>query len=91
MTNFHVALGMIQSVETELFVELLRVLRDQRPTTNSRQIGMIENRLDQTFAETAFAKGFENDHVRQISVSRVVSDGAGETDLFFTAVNAESQ
>src|SRR5690348_2841637 len=82
---------MIERVETETFIEVLRVLRDQGPAANTLELRMIENGLDQTLAQSPAAKGFEDDDVGQIRISRVISDGAGEPDLLLAPVNAKGQ
>src|SRR5690348_6988820 len=91
MTNLHVAIRMIERVEAELFVEFLRVLRDQHPTPNPLQFRVSEDSPDQALAQTTSAKWLENNHVRQISIRRVIGDCAREANLLLATVNTESQ
>src|SRR5581483_6706316 len=91
IVKLHPAFGSFEPLETELAVEFVRIASDQAPAPQVLQVGMIQDAADQPLAQAMPAKSLKNKYIGDVSISGVVGDDAGDSDLLFPSKYAEAQ
>src|SRR5215204_5576086 len=82
---------MDQFAEAVFFVELVRVESRQDPAPEILQLGMLDDRRHQPFAQTATAVFFEDVNIAEISEGGVVGDDAREAYLILAFIDPKRQ